>query len=57
MKRMWGMLCCCLSSFIAFAQGDPVVMRINGLDVLRSEFEDSYVLHRSMSEHRLTPKE
>ena len=57
MKRMWGMLCCCLSSFIAFAQGDPVVMRINGLNVLRSEFEDSYALHRSMSEHRLTPKE
>ncbi|EJX10905.1 ppic-type ppiase domain-containing protein [gut metagenome] len=42
---------------MAFAQGDPVVMRINGLDVLRSEFEYSYDQYRSMSGHRLVPKE
>ena len=29
-------------SWLAFSQQDPVVMRVNGKDVLRSEFEYYY---------------
>ena len=34
-----------LFGVLAFAQEDPVVMRINGKDIPRSEFEYSYRRH------------
>lgn len=61
MKRnlLLGCICCfCLS---AFAQGnkqdDPVLMRVNGKGISRSEFEYSYHRHVANGNERLSPKE
>ena len=42
MKR--SLLLGCISLFVVavFAQEDPVLMRVNGREVLRSEFENAY---------------
>ena len=42
---------------ISFAQEDPVVMRINGKDIPRSEFEYSYRRHADGNGMKLSPKE
>ena len=42
MKRCLLLLCACLFGILAFAQEDPVLMRVNGREVSRSEFEYSY---------------
>ena len=42
-------------SWLAFSQQDPVLMRVNGKDVLRSEFE--YYYNKDRSEERRVGKE
>ena len=39
-----------LFGVLAFAQEDPVVMRINGKDITRSEFEYIYNKNNSLNE-------
>ena len=46
-----------LFGVLAFAQEDPVVMRINGKDIPRSEFEYSYRRHADGNGMKLSPKE
>ena len=40
-----------------FAQEDPVLMRVNGKDILRSEFEYSYRHRTGNADAKLSPKE
>lgn len=47
MKRCLLPLCACLFGILAFAQEDPVLMRVNGREVARSEFEYSYHHYRA----------
>ncbi|MEG1162180.1 peptidylprolyl isomerase [Bacteroides sp.] len=49
MKITLLLLITCFSNLFASAQPDPVLMRINGKDILRSEFEYSYNKSRSLS--------
>ena len=42
MKRIFVTLALGVAAFIASAQEDPIVMRINGTPVTRSEFEYNY---------------
>lgn len=49
MKRLILLLAVVASSLSGFAQSDPVVMRINGKDVTRSEFEYNYNKNNSES--------
>ena len=44
----------CFWRVLSFAQEDPVLMRINGKEILRSEFEYAY---RRNSETKLSPIE
>lgn len=57
MKR--SLLLGCISLFVVavFAQEDPVLMRVNGREVLRSEFENAYRRYVERSNARLSPKE
>ena len=57
MKR--SLLLGCISLFVVavFAQEDPVLMRVNGREVLRSEFENAYRRYAERSNARLSPKE
>ena len=49
--------CVCLFGILVFAQEDPVLMRVNGRDISRSEFEYSY-RHNAVGEGgNLSPKE
>lgn len=53
MKR--SLLLGCISLFVVavFAQEDPVLMRVNGREVLRSEFENAYRRYAERSNARL----
>ena len=57
MKR--SLLLGCISLFVVavFAQEDPVLMRVNGREVLRSEFENAYRRYAERSNAQLSPKE
>lgn len=61
MKRflLIGSICCfCLSVFAQDnKQDDPVLMRVNGKDISRSEFEYSYRRHVANANERLPSKE
>ncbi|WP_294562689.1 peptidylprolyl isomerase [uncultured Bacteroides sp.] len=57
MKRSLLLGCSCLFGMLAFAQEDPVLMRVNGKDILRSEFEYSYRRHAADTGTKLSPKE
>lgn len=46
-----------LFGVLAFAQEDPVVMRINEKEIPRSEFEYSYRRHADGNGMKLSPKE
>ena len=46
-----------LFGVLAFAQEDPVVMRINGKEIPRSEFEYSYRRHTDGNGTKLSPRE
>ena len=50
MKRNLVLLVTCLLGLSAVAQQDPVLMRINGKDVTRSEFEYIYNKNNSLNE-------
>ena len=50
MKRNLVLLVTCLLGLAAVAQQDPVLMRINGKDVTRSEFEYIYNKNNSLNE-------
>ena len=50
MKRNLVLLLTCLLGLSAFAQEDPVLMRINGKDITRSEFEYIYNKNNSLNE-------
>ena len=56
MKR--SLLLGCISLFVVavFAQEDPVLMRVNGREVLRSEFENAYRRYVERSNARLSSK-
>ncbi len=45
MKRAFLLGCVCLFGIAGFSQDDPVLMRINGRDVTRSEFEYGLKVH------------
>ena len=49
----------CISLFVVavFAQEDPVLMRVNGREILRSEFEYAYRRYAERSNARLSSKE
>lgn len=47
----------CLFGVVAFAQEDPIVMRINGKEIPRSEFEYSYRRHAESENAKMSPKE
>lgn len=47
MNRCLLPLCACLLGILAFAQENPVLMRVNGREVSRSEFEYSYHHYRA----------
>ncbi|MDD3039447.1 peptidylprolyl isomerase [Bacteroides sp.] len=47
----------CLCGALSFAQEDPVLMRINGKEILRSEFEYAYRRHIEISEVKPSPME
>ena len=53
MKR--SLLLGCISLFVVavFAQEDPVLMRVNGREVLRSEFENAYRRYAERSNAQL----
>ena len=57
MKR--NLLLGCISLFVVavFAQEDPVLMRVNGREILRSEFEYAYRRYAERSNARLSSKE
>ena len=57
MKR--SLLLGCISLFVVavFAQEDPVLMRVNGREILRSEFEYAYRRYAERSNARLSSKE
>lgn len=57
MKRglLLGMIC--FWGIFSFAQEDPVLMRINGKEILRSEFEYAYQRYLTNSETKLSPVE
>ena len=57
MKRCLLLLCACLFGILAFAQEDPVLMRVKGREVSRSEFEYSYHHYRAGEGRELSPKE
>lgn len=50
MRRNLVLLLTCLLGLSAFAQEDPVLMRINGKDITRSEFEYIYNKNNSLNE-------
>ena len=47
----------CTQTTSVFAQEDPVLMRVNGKDILRSEFEYSYRHRTGNADAKLSPKE
>lgn len=49
MKQFLSFFICCSFALSVFAQDDPVVMRINGKEVTRSEFEYNYNKNNSES--------
>ena len=49
--------CVCLFGILVFAQEDPVLMRVNGRDISRSEFEYSYRHNAVGEDGNLSPKE
>ena len=57
MKR--SLLLGCISLFVVavFAQEDPVLIRVNGREILRSEFEYAYRRYAERSNARLSSKE
>ena len=57
MNRCLLPLCACLLGILAFAQENPVLMRVNGREVSRSEFEYSYHHYRAGGGRDLSPKE
>ena len=57
MKRNLVLLLTCLFGLSAFAQEDPVLMRINGKEIPRSEFECSYRRHTDGNGTKLSPRE
>ena len=50
MKRNLALLVSCILGLSVVAQEDPVLMRINGKDVTRSEFEYIYNKNNSLTE-------
>ena len=57
MKRSLLLGVICFWGVLAFAQEDPVLMRINGKEILRSEFEYAYQRNLADSETKLSPLE
>ncbi|WP_217931178.1 peptidylprolyl isomerase [Bacteroides caecimuris] len=57
MKRSLLSGCVCLFGILVFAQEDPVLMRVNGRDISRSEFEYSYRHNAVGEDGNLSPKE
>lgn len=57
MKRSLLLGCVCLFVAAVFAQEDPVLMRVNGREILRSEFEYAYRRYAERSNAQLSPKE
>ena len=57
MKRSLLSGCVCLFAILVFAQEDPVLMRVNGRDISRSEFEYSYRHNAVGADANLSPKE
>ena len=57
MKRSLLLGCVCLFGILVFAQEDPVLMRVNGRDISRSEFEYSYRHNAVGEDGNLSPKE
>ena len=57
MKRSLLSGCLCLFAVSVFAQQDPVLMRVNGRDISRSEFEYSYRRNAADAGTNLSPKE
>ena len=57
MKRSLLSGCICLFGILVFAQEDPVLMRVNGRDISRSEFEYSYRHNAVGEDGNLSPKE
>ena len=57
MKRCLVPLCAWLLGILAFAQEDTVLMRVNGREVSRSDFEYSYHHYRAGEGRELSPKE
>lgn len=52
MRRNLLIVCFCWVSILLFAQQDPVVMRINGAPIMRSEFERAYREEQSKSRQK-----
>ena len=57
MKRSLLSGCVCLFAVSVFARQDPVLMRVNGRDISRSEFEYSYRHNAVGEDGNLSPKE
>lgn len=57
MKRSLLLGCVCLFVGAVFAQEDPVLMRVNGREILRSEFEYAYLRYAERSNTKLSSKE
>lgn len=57
MKRSLLLGCISLFVVVAFAREDPVLMRVNGREILRSEFEYAYHRYAERSNVELSPKE
>ncbi len=57
MKRSLLLGCISLFVVVAFAQEDPVLMRVNGREILRSEFEYAYRRYAERLHVKLSPKE
>ena len=57
MKRSLLFGCICFFAVLVFAQEDPVLMRVNGRDISRSEFEYSYRHNAVGEDGNLSPKE
>ena len=57
MKRSLLSGCVCLFAVSVFARQDPVLMRVNGREISRSEFEYSYRRNTADTGTNLSPKE
>ncbi len=57
MKRSLWLGCICLFVVAVYAQEDPVLMRVNGRRLLRSEFECACHRYAERSNAKLSPNE